>query len=137
MNRDDFKSLSKLRLKEARILLDNNCYEGAYYLAGYSVECALKACIAKNVKRYDFPERNYEKNFYTHNLIDLIRSAGLYKDFETLKKDSEFNTNWAVVKDWSIDHRYKNTIPQTTAKDLFTAITARKHGVMTWLRKCW
>jgi hypothetical protein len=50
-------ALAKLRLPEARILLDNDCYESAYHLAGYAVECALEACIAKMVQRYDFPDR--------------------------------------------------------------------------------
>ncbi len=31
--------------------------DGAYYPAGYSVECGLKACIAKGVQRYDFPDK--------------------------------------------------------------------------------
>jgi HEPN domain-containing protein len=47
MNRSDFHRLTEIRIKEAKVLLDRKCYEGAYYLAGYAVECALKACIAK------------------------------------------------------------------------------------------
>lgn len=45
MNRVDFRQLAGLRIAEAKVLLDNNLYAGAYYLAGYAVECALKACI--------------------------------------------------------------------------------------------
>ena len=58
MNRNDFQKISRLRVKEAKALLDNGYPAGAYYLMGYAVECALKACIAKQTKRYDFP---YEK----------------------------------------------------------------------------
>jgi hypothetical protein len=47
MNRNDLQNLSRLREKEAKVLLDNGCFAGAYYLLGYAVECALKACIAK------------------------------------------------------------------------------------------
>jgi len=42
MNSSDFQKLSAIRLEEARVLLRNKQYAGAYYLAGYSIECALK-----------------------------------------------------------------------------------------------
>ncbi|HLF84399.1 MAG TPA: HEPN domain-containing protein [Blastocatellia bacterium] len=57
MNRNDLKLLAVTRLREAKVLLANGEYSGAYYLAGYVVECALKACIAKRTKRHDFPDR--------------------------------------------------------------------------------
>jgi HEPN domain-containing protein len=45
--RKDFKFLADLGAKEAEVLLKSGKQHGAYYLAGYAVECALKACIAK------------------------------------------------------------------------------------------
>ncbi|MCP5119377.1 MAG: HEPN domain-containing protein, partial [bacterium] len=47
MNRTDFQNLALERLDDAKVLLDGGRYNGAYYLSGYVVECALKACIAK------------------------------------------------------------------------------------------
>lgn len=137
MNRDDFKTLSIIRLKEARILFNNHCYEGSYYLAGYAIECALKACIAKNVRKYDFPEKNYERKLYTHDLAQLIKSAGLWASFDQMNQIPEFSANWAVVKDWSGEKRYEKTIPQTTARDLLDAITTKQYGVLKWLKMCW
>jgi hypothetical protein len=58
MKRKDFQELAAVRLKEARVLLRAGCYEGAYYLAGYAVECALKACISKQTERHEFPDRD-------------------------------------------------------------------------------
>ena len=55
MDRKDFQELSRVRLKEATALLRLGLFDGAYYLAGYSVECALKACIAKGTQRFEFP----------------------------------------------------------------------------------
>lgn len=55
MNRRDLKDLAAIRVREASLLLKNKQYSGAYYLAGYAVECALKACISKETRRYDFP----------------------------------------------------------------------------------
>ena len=80
MNRSDFQTLAEMRIKEALALLENQCYEGAYYLAGYAVECALKACIARNTNQYDFPpDRNTINRIYSHNLdwLDPLREAGL------------------------------------------------------------
>lgn len=57
MDRKDLQELSKVRLKEATALLKLGLFDGAYYLAGYAVECALKACIAKGTQRGEFPDR--------------------------------------------------------------------------------
>ena len=57
VNRQDLQSLARTRHAEAKALLRAGRSDGAYYLAGYAVECGLKACIAKATKRYDFPEK--------------------------------------------------------------------------------
>ena len=46
MNRSDFQQLADVRIDEAAVLFAQGKYDGAYYLAGYAVECGLKACIA-------------------------------------------------------------------------------------------
>jgi len=43
----DFQNLCKRRVDEATTLLSAGHSDGAYYLAGYAVECAFKACICK------------------------------------------------------------------------------------------
>jgi len=75
MNRADLQRLSNARIREAKILFAAGEYSGAYYLAGYAVECALKACFAKSVKRYDFPDKTRAGNIFTHKLKDLARLA--------------------------------------------------------------
>ncbi len=54
MNRADLQQLGQMRIDEATLLLAHRHWSGAYYLAGYAVECALKACIAKRTQRHDF-----------------------------------------------------------------------------------
>ena len=44
MDRKVLQSLSLLRIREAEALLSAQYFSGAYYLAGYSVECGIKAC---------------------------------------------------------------------------------------------
>jgi AbiV family abortive infection protein len=137
MNRADFKKLSGLRLKEARILLDNKSYEGAYYLAGYAVECALKACVAKNTKRYEFPPKNADK-LYTHDLKALVALAGLKPDLDAeIASVKDFENNWADVKDWNEGVRYETNIGDKRAHALYTAITSEPNGVLSWLKKYW
>ena len=58
MDRKGLQDLSKIRLNEANALLQLGLFDGAYYLAGFPVECALKARIAKGTRQCEFPERN-------------------------------------------------------------------------------
>jgi hypothetical protein len=74
MNRNDLHRLSATRAREARVLLDNSCYDGAYYLIRYAVECALKACIAKETRRYDFPDKRTVVESYVHDLDRLVKT---------------------------------------------------------------
>lgn len=138
MNRTDLQRLSSLRRKEAKTLLDCRCYPGAYYLSGYAVECALKSCICKETQKYDFPNKELANKSHIHILEELIKVAGLAKQFKEEKvKNPNFELNWAVVKDWSVKKRYSLSITQSEARDIYSAITARKHGVLAWVRRYW
>ena len=78
MNRFDFQELAELRVKEAEALLSQNYFDGAYYLLGYAVECAFKACIAKTTKEYDFPpDRKTVEAVYQHDPSKLLKASGL------------------------------------------------------------
>jgi HEPN domain-containing protein len=138
MTKNDFQQLARIRLKEARILLSNGFYEGSYYLAGYAVECAIKACIAKNVKRFDFPDKELANKSYSHDLEQLIKLAGLQNQLDGLmKSNKKFEVNWTIVKDWSEQKRYSTQIPDIVAKEFYSALTARQNGIMVWLRSKW
>lgn len=131
MNRSNFQRISRLRVEEARVLLDNGHYAGAYYILGYAVECALKACIAKQTRRYDFPDRKTVRDSYIHDLDSLHRTAGLR---EQLQRESQINpsleANWAIVKQWSEQSRYEVNIRENTVRDFYSAVTMRKKGVL-------
>lgn len=137
MNRDDFQKISKLRVREAKALHDKGFFSGAYYLLGYAVECGFKACIASNINRYDFPPK-HANNFYTHNLENLLGLSGLKTKFEKeMKRNKKLADNWSTVKDWKEDSRYRVDIDKLTSRDFYSAVTARKNGVLTWLKKYW
>jgi hypothetical protein len=56
VTRADFQRLANDRIADARALLAAKRWSAAYYLAGYAVEAALKACIAKLMKAEEFPD---------------------------------------------------------------------------------
>jgi hypothetical protein len=137
MNRNDLRRLVRIRLKEARALLEAKCFDGAYYLCGYAVECALKACIAKATRRSEFPDLEKVKASYTHDLTVLIKQAGLKATLEAeVASDPDFGRYWGVAKDWSEKARYAEH-DEKKARDLYRAVTNRQHGVVRWIRKHW
>lgn len=138
MNRNDLQRLSRLRISEAKFLLDNNQFPGAYYLLGYSVECALKACITKQIRRYDFPDRTLTSRSYSHNLETLLEISGLDREFRDARRiNQELDLNWSIVKDWSVDSRYEWSISEQPVRDFYHAVNARRHGILPWLRARW
>jgi hypothetical protein len=128
--RRDFQRLAELRAEEARK------QQGAYYLAGYAVECALKACIAKQTRKHEFPPKHeYIRDIYTHNLSRLLQQSGLEIQLENeMKANPALANNWNVVKPWSEDARYK--VSGLKGNDMYMALMG-PNGVLTWLRKHW
>jgi HEPN domain-containing protein len=143
MNRNDFQRLSELRIKEARALLAAGFPEGAYYLAGYAVECALKACIARKTQEFDFPERKRVNDSHTHDLGKLLVLAGLSEDLQLeFAGDAAMEWRWGIVRDWSEESRYEmfqgseaERIQRATL--MINVIGARYGGVMPWIKQRW
>ncbi len=137
MNRRELKRLTYLRLADADVLLRNKRYAGAYYLAGYAVEYAIKARITRRVRLSDMPEKQLVLDFYTHRLADLVKVAGLQQELKQKIADSrDFRRNWLLVQDWSPDSRY--AVPsRSSALNLYNAISDRKDGVLPWLQQYW
>ena len=137
MHRRDLQDLSKLRLKEARVLLSAQHWSGAYYLAGYAAECAIKACIAKKTMRGDFPNKGFANQVHTHDVVALVKAAGLQSQLDQRIKDpGTFAVYWTIVKDWDVSSRY-TTASESEARDLLSALTARKEGVIPWIKQHW
>jgi len=138
MNKSELEKLVEIRVKEAEILLNSNCFQGAYYLIGYALECALKACISKQVKAFDFPDKRLANASHTHQLSELIGVAGLKQKLnEQESQDENFKLNWAVAKDWSEVSRYECIVEENKAKDLYKAVTDNESGILTWLKRYW
>ena len=138
MNRGQFQELALIRQKESDALLKAGYWDGAYYLCGYVVECALKACISKKTKEHDFPPpRSTIEKYYTHNLKLLMESAGLDVLLKRdMKNDPELEINWNAVVAWNESSRYEK-YNDKQAQDLHLAVNDPNHGVLKWLKQHW
>ena len=103
MNRTEFQELAEERVKDARNLLDapsKDSWSGAYYLAGYALECGLKACVLALVERRPgviFDDKRFSEKCFSHDLNNLIKLA----DLEAAHRDI-FNSNPEFANFWNL-----------------------------------
>ena len=137
MNRIDLQTLANERLAEAKILLDAGKWSGAYYLAGYAVECGLKACIANLLKSEIFPEKDFSDKCYIHDLEKLVVLAGLKTKLDTdVTANANLDGYWDIVRAWKETSRYEQK-SQADAQALYDAITQDPDGVFLWVQLHW
>lgn len=123
MNKDDLQKLIDVRVNEAKILLDNQYYQGAYYLLGYAVECTLKAMIVKQVKQHDFPDKKLAIDSHSHKFGELAIVAGIHQEIiDRENRDIDFKNNWIIAKDWSEKARYEHDFEAAFVHNFFNAI---------------
>jgi hypothetical protein len=136
MNRDELQRLSEDRIEDAKALLAAERWSAAFYMSGYSIECALKACVAKQIKQFDFPDKAFLSDLYIHDLSKLLKKAGLEKERQAKEAESpDFKNYWKVVTSWSEQSRYE-TRSEAEARDLLLAI-GDEEGVLSWVKQHW
>ncbi|MCP4700058.1 MAG: HEPN domain-containing protein [Gammaproteobacteria bacterium] len=137
LSKSDLERLAELRIEDAVVLLNANKSSSAYYLAGYSVELALKACISNLFHNNVIPDKRLVNAVYTHNFENLINTAGLLPELKKdMKTDSKFSSYWGVVSKWNESSRYQFWDPASAAT-LIQAIKDNDHGVFPWVKKHW
>lgn len=137
MNRADLQKLSNIRIREAKILFAAGEHSGAYYLTGYAVECALKACFAKGVRRYDFPDKNRSDKIFIHRLPELVRLVNLDADLAAAKQaNSKFAASWLLASNSTEESRY-SIWTKNEAEAIIRAITGKNDGVLSWIKRHW
>ena len=93
--------------------------------------------LAKQTKRYDFPDKRKVSDSYSHDLESLVKTAGLKSELDAaVSSDPEFERRWATVKEWSEASRYE-THNRLKAQSLYDAITHPAHGVLLWIERFW
>ncbi len=138
MNRMELRQLAEDRILDARLLLAGQRWSGAYYVAGYAVECGLKACIARMTAEHDFPPKlKFVQDCYTHELVRLVQAANLKTDLDNdTAANPILSSYWSAAKDWTEASRYEQKT-QFQAETLFEAIANHPNGVLPWIRTRW
>ena len=144
MTRQEFQTIALLKLSESKSLLKRKHYDGCCYLAGYSLEVALKAVICRqmnNDRFFDIIRPETARAFKIHNLGELINLAGLSQELDDLKKTNPLlHDNWTYIQDtikWSEQLRYKTGLSQQNAESMILAISEPKNGILKWIKKYW
>ncbi len=137
LTKEDLETLAATRLDDATVLLEADRPSAAYYVAGYAVELALKACIAKSFHPNSIPDKAFVNAIYTHDLVRLLGIAGLSLQFkEDSTADPLLAAAWGIASKWTEASRYE--LQGTfSASSLIGAIRHPEHGVLQWLKKHW
>ena len=137
LSRNDLQKLAQLRLEDSIVLYQAGKSSSAYYLAGYSIELALKACISKLFQPDVIPDKAFVQAIYTHSLESLLNVAGLLPQLkEDSKNDPQFAAYWGIVSKWGETSRYQFW-DSVTAATLIQSINDPDHGVFQWVKKHW
>jgi HEPN domain-containing protein len=142
VDRKKLQNLAKTRVKDAKALLGRKRWSGAYYLCGYVIECALKACLLRHLGESGsvFGDQNYLKKLadcWTHDLVKLVNLAGLDADFGAARgANAALARFWAVTKDWKETSRYEEKT-EAEARELYEAVSHKPDGVFRWIQSRW
>jgi HEPN domain-containing protein len=142
----DIEALAHEKLQDAECLLNNNRYDGAYYLAGYAVELLLKAKVCKTIGIQDFfdfsnpkktklsvknPDILY-KPYKVHDPAQLLILSGIYSEFQDdSSKDVNLKKHWSIVSKWDENSRYLTGITDIDVKNFIISIKE----IMQWIQK--
>lgn len=133
-----FQRLALERLADAKALYASGNYSGSYYLAGYAVECALKAVLCRRLfQRHTLPERNALDKMYSHDLEQLLAHSGLKNNFDAQRRARvQLDNNWSTIKDWKETSRYRKN-SKILARDLIRAIDTGPDSFRGWVETQW
>jgi hypothetical protein len=132
-DRATFQQLAGSRLTEARLLLENGLSSGAYYLAGYAIECALKAIIAAQFLANEIPDRRLVERVHVHDLSKLLSLSGLEDELEVeMNAKPELHGRWTTIIKWSERARYE-VWTHESASAILEAVDGDE-GLLRWLQ---
>jgi HEPN domain-containing protein len=135
MRRQEWLEKSKQFSTSSETTLASGEFSVAYYLAGLSVECALKAKIASRFVASAIPEQKLVNEIYKngHNLERLLQLATLDVPLAAAVVTSALlQARWQTVRQWSVDARYRQW-SQAEANDMVTAVATKRNGVRAWI----
>jgi len=134
----DIEVLAESKLEDAKCLLANGRYDGAYYLAGYVIELLLKASVCKTLGIDDFftfdsnkAKQEIYKPYKAHDYKQLLLFSGLYRDFENESNTASFKFHWSVVILWDENSRYLTGKNQKEVESFISSVSE----IAEWIKK--
>lgn len=94
----------------------------------------MKARIARQFRRYDFPDKKIVNDAHTHDLIAISRLEEAR--LQHAGDDAIFRRNWDLATLWSEESRYRTT-DKAQCKALLDAIMEENHGLLPWIKGLW
>jgi hypothetical protein len=135
--------MAEERIVDAQVLLSGSRWAYAYYVAGYAVECALKACVLARMIHTGgvFQDKKFAEWCWTHEFGKLVELAGLTDELNTKLSASAaaggaFVGYWGTATQWKETSRYEDKT-EAEAKALYEAIHHDPDGVLKWIRNYW
>jgi len=120
---------SRRRREDADALYNAGRWAGAVYLAGYAIECSLKALICSNEGKNSFKETRMFKRGVQgdtlHNLIHLLREAPAIQRAIMLDRTGVYKNAWNTITSlWQKDElRYWDKLgDQGTSKHFIDSV---------------
>lgn len=105
---DDYFATADMMQRDSRCLHDNQRWHNAGYLAGYVVECSLKAiAIADGMTQQQLSRRPYGHDLT--KLVPLMTASRLFTDYRGCLFDSSQITDSSLYSSWDPFKRYQPT----------------------------
>ena len=140
----DIEALAYAKLQDAELLLANERFDSAYYLAGYAVELLLKARVCKTLGIPDFFDfqsstRTKFKNesvitrpYRVHDYEQLMILSGIYGEYQReMEENPVFSILWSILLEWNENSRYLTGINSERVKKFLTSVKE----ALTWIQK--
>ncbi len=112
-------------------MLDAGRTAGAVYLAGYGVECGLKALILAQVPAGPRQTRVVDDEFCGRNAHSFSWLLTLGRRYNAPAPPAEVARSLTAVGDWTTDLRYEPTPYHPESDDFFAAVAV----IMDWVEK--
>lgn len=115
-NKRQLRELSDQRTKDAKCLLENRRFNGAKYMAGFVVECLLKAAICEG----ELSERR-QQLLYSHDLEGLLRES--VDATNRINDNQRYQSAFSLVAQWSVALRYQSKlVDRDDAQDFYEKV---------------
>lgn len=132
------------RVADAETLLQADRWQGAYYLAGYAIETALKVCVLQRLQREPTvileEGDKYIREVRSHNLLELLKRAGLAKQVAGAwvpdSNEANVQLQWVDMVEWNEGFRYRRDVTEGRARAICDSILGDAE-LLKWIQSHW